>query len=105
MKKYGRYGTVGLELVLSMGVGFFAGQWIDKRYFGNKGYATMVGFFFGLAAGFRNLWRVAQIATREADGETEREREGTFEYQDEYLEIARKKSSSDLTEKPKDEPK
>ncbi len=90
LKKYGRYGTVGLELLLSMGLGFFAGQWVDKRYFGNKGYATMVGFFFGLAVGFRNLWRVAKVATKEADQETERERDGTQEYHDEYLEIARK---------------
>lgn len=90
LKKVGRYGTVGLDLILSMGLGFFAGQWIDKRYFGNRGYATMVGFFLGLAVGFRNLFRVAKIATREADDEARRERDGSMEYQDEYLEIARK---------------
>jgi len=90
LKKYGRYGTVGLELIFSMGIGFFAGQWLDRRYFGNKGYATLIGFGIGLVAGFRNLFRVARIATREADAEEARERDGSMEYQEEYLEIARK---------------
>lgn len=102
LKKYGRYGTVGLDLLLSIGLGFFAGQWIDKKYFGNKGYVTMVGFFLGLAVGFRNLFRVAKTAAREADEETQRERDGSMEYHDEYLEIARKSDDEDAVQK-KDE--
>lgn len=86
----GRYGTVGFDLILSMGLGFFGGQWLDRRYFSNKGYATLIGFLLGLAVGFRNLFRTAKIAAREADEEAVRERDGTMEYQDEYLEIARK---------------
>lgn len=102
-KNLGRYGTVGFDLLLSMGLGFFGGQWLDRRYFDNRGTVTLIGFAIGLAVGFRNLFRVAKQAAREADAEAVRERDGTMEYHDEYLEIARKPSDDAPTEEHTDE--
>jgi ATP synthase protein I len=59
MKELGRYGTVGLDLIVSIAIGYFAGRWIDAR-FGGKGWITMLGVVFGVITGFRFLWRAAK---------------------------------------------
>ena len=70
----GRYGTVGLELVISVGLGWWAGHWLDGRYGGGRGWLTGIGFAFGAFAGFRQLFIVARKMTREAEAEAERDR-------------------------------
>lgn len=69
----GRYATVGLELVLSIVVGFLVGRWIDGRIHGH-GWATLIGFAFGVIAGFRSLYEAAQRMGREAREAAERDR-------------------------------
>lgn len=69
----GRHGTVGLEFFFSILFGFLGGRWLDEKL-GAHGWLTMIGFGFGVAAGFRFLWRAAQRATREAEEEDARER-------------------------------
>jgi ATP synthase protein I len=69
-KSYGRYSTVGLELVLSMVLGWAAGRWVDK-FVGGHGYATAAGTLLGLYAGFRALWKAAKLMEREAEREDE----------------------------------
>ncbi len=73
-KGFGSYGTVGLELALSVLVGLFGGQWLDKK-FDTHGVLTLVGLGFGLAAGIRAVWRALQRANREAEEYERRERE------------------------------
>jgi ATP synthase protein I len=70
-KGVGRYGTVGLELALSVLVGLFAGQWLDKKL-GAHGILTLLGLGYGLLAGGRAVWRALKQANREAE-EQERE--------------------------------
>lgn len=65
-KAYGRYSTVGLELVLSMVLGWAAGRWLD-RHFGWHGQAAMVGAILGIYAGFRAIWKAAKAMQREAE--------------------------------------
>jgi F0F1-type ATP synthase assembly protein I len=72
-KDLGRYGTVGLELVLSILIGFFGGQWLDKRYGGGKGWLTMLGFAVGCYAGFRGIYKAYRVMQREADREAKDE--------------------------------
>lgn len=74
-KGVGRYGTVGLELALSVLVGLFGGQWLDKK-FGTHGILTLVGLAYGLAAGARAVWRALKSANREAE-EQERQDQQT----------------------------
>lgn len=51
--------TVGITLVVSMAVGFWMGSWLDGRL-GTYPWLTIVFFLFGLAAGFRELYRTAR---------------------------------------------
>jgi F0F1-type ATP synthase assembly protein I len=66
-KQFGRYGSVGIELVLSMMLGYYAGHWLDVRYAHDAGYVTGVGMVVGIYAGFRQLYRVTKQAAREFD--------------------------------------
>ncbi len=72
-KGVGRYGTVGLELVLSVLVGLFGGQFLDRRL-GTEPWLMLIGLGYGVAAGIRGLYRVAARATREAEELDRRER-------------------------------
>ena len=69
----GRYGTVGLELVLSIALGFLAGRWLDQRLDAH-GWITLAGFGLGTVAGFRSLYRAAIRMRGETEAEDERER-------------------------------
>ena len=72
-KGLGSYGTVGIELVLSVLAGFYAGRWLDEK-FGTHGWLTLDRFGFGVAAGFRGLYQVAQKMRRETEAEDKRDR-------------------------------
>jgi ATP synthase protein I len=67
------YGTVGLNLVLSILFGFAGGRWLDRRL-GTNGWLTVIGFGFGVVAGFRFLYQAAVKMRRETEAEDERER-------------------------------
>jgi F0F1-type ATP synthase assembly protein I len=68
------YGTVGLDIVLSILVGFFAGRWLDGKL-GTHGWLSILGFALGTAAGFRSLYRAAVKMRKQAEAEDERERQ------------------------------
>jgi len=68
MKDMGRYGTVGLDLIVSIAIGYYAGRWIDARV-GAHGWVTALGFLFGVVTGFRFLWRTAQKMRRDIERE------------------------------------
>jgi ATP synthase protein I len=72
-KGLGAYGTVGIQLVLSILLGFWAGRWLDQK-FSTHGWLTVIGFGFGVAAGFRSLYEAAKKMREEAEAEDERER-------------------------------
>jgi F0F1-type ATP synthase assembly protein I len=80
-KGVGRYGTVGLEVVLSVVVGLVVGRLLDQRL-GTGGWLTLLGVVYGVAAGVRALYRAAQQATREAEELDRREREERKKYRD-----------------------
>jgi ATP synthase protein I len=74
-KDVGRYGTVGLELALSILVGLFAGRWLDAKL-GSAPWLTLTGLGFGLAAAIRTLYRAVQAANRAAE-QAEAEQKGS----------------------------
>jgi F0F1-type ATP synthase assembly protein I len=80
-KNVGSYGTVGLEFALSVIVGLYGGQWLDKK-FGTNGWLTILGTAFGLAAGSRAIWQALKKANAAADAETRREEEERKKYHD-----------------------
>ncbi len=73
----GRYGSVGIELVLSIALGFWLGRVVDSRVHGH-GIVTIFGVIVGVYAGFRSLYKAAQQAQKDFDKleeEEKRERE------------------------------
>jgi ATP synthase protein I len=67
-KGIGSYGTVGLDMVLAVVLGFLAGRWVDHKV-GAHGWLTAAGFVLGVAAAFNILFKTA----RKLREDTERE--------------------------------
>lgn len=65
MKSFGRYGSVGFELLLSIAVGYYLGHWLDGK-FGTR-WIGFVGFILGCYAGFRGLFRAAKQMERDVE--------------------------------------
>ena len=75
------YGTVGIEFGLSLLFGLFAGRWLDQKL-DTGPWLAILGFGFGIAAGYRAIYRAAKAANREAEAEEERERAQRRKYHD-----------------------
>ncbi|MFO0675130.1 MAG: AtpZ/AtpI family protein [Polyangiaceae bacterium] len=73
-KAYGRYGSIGIELVLSMLLGLFLGYRGDAK-FGTKPWLTLLGFAVGCYAGFRQLFVAAKKMERDVEAEETQDRE------------------------------
>jgi hypothetical protein len=69
----GRYGSVGIEFVLTILIVGALGQWLDTRYLGGHGWAAAVGFVLGVAVAFRNLVRTANRMQRDIEREEARD--------------------------------
>ncbi len=54
--------AIGIELALSIVIGFFGGQWIDGKL--GTGFVKWIGFVLGVAAGFKSLYRLARNQAR-----------------------------------------
>ena len=78
-KALGSYGTLGMEIALSVVLGLFGGQWLDKKLH-TGGVLTWVGFAYGLAAAGRAIYRAVQKSNREAEAHEQREREARRKY-------------------------
>ena len=80
-KGAGSYGMVGLEVILSVLLGFFGGYWLDGKL-DTRPWLTLIGFAYGVAAAARALYRAARRATKEAEDLERREREQRRRYGD-----------------------
>ena len=56
----GRYGGVGIDLVLAILLLGAFGRWLDGRYWPGHDYGLTAGFALGVAVGVRNLVRAAK---------------------------------------------
>lgn len=68
LKGIGPYGTVGLDMVLAVVVGLLGGRWLDQRL-GLRGWLTVIGFLFGVAASFNILFKAAKRLREETERE------------------------------------
>ena len=59
----GQLSTIGMSFVFALVIGFGVGFWLDGVV-GTKPWLAFVGFFFGLAAGVLNVYRVMQLANK-----------------------------------------
>ncbi len=65
------YGTVGLEMGISLAVGLAIGYFLDGR-FGTSPVLTIVFMMFGLAAGMKRLYSLWKRAEREDERDDNR---------------------------------
>jgi ATP synthase protein I len=73
-KEYGRYGSVGIELVLSMVLGYLGGHWLDGKIGGGRGWFTIIGSVVGIYAGFHAIFAAAKHMTADIERAERRER-------------------------------
>jgi ATP synthase protein I len=71
-KGLGSFGTLGLEIVLAIMLGLFGGRWLDQK-FHTEPYLAVVGFFFGLTAASKAIWRTWKEMQRETAREEREE--------------------------------
>jgi ATP synthase protein I len=64
-KGMGGFGTLGLEIILGVGLGAFAGNWADGRL-GTSPWLTLLGVAFGVATAVRSIQRALRMMNREA---------------------------------------
>ncbi len=69
----GRYGSVGIEFVATVGFGYWAGSWLDRR-FQAHGWLTGLGLLVGIYAAFRLVFKLAGQMTRDIEREEREER-------------------------------
>jgi ATP synthase protein I len=53
-------GAVGLEIAVAIGIGYFGGQYLDRRL-GTAPWLSWVGFAAGVGAGIKALMRVVRL--------------------------------------------
>ena len=63
LRQVGSLSTIGLELALSIAIGYLGGQWLDRKL-GTEPWFEWIGLAFGLAAGALSLYRVVRRAQR-----------------------------------------
>lgn len=59
-----RFSFVGLEMGIAVGIGYYAGFWLDER-FGTKPYLMLLMLLFGIGAAFKGLFAAVQRARRD----------------------------------------
>jgi hypothetical protein len=96
-RAYGRYGSVGLELVLSIGLGYYLGKWADD-HFHTRGWLSGAGFLIGCYAGFKALWVAAKRMQKDVEREEAQDR-GEDPWADEHAENDAKDEQSEKSEK------
>jgi ATP synthase protein I len=64
MEDWGKYGSIGVEMLASVLVGAFGGYGLD-RLFHTKPWLMIVGFILGSIAGFRSLFRLLKEENKE----------------------------------------
>lgn len=52
-------GAVGIEMGLSVVIGYLGGKWLDEEL-GTGGWLMWIGLALGIVAGFRGLWRIVK---------------------------------------------
>lgn len=76
-KELGRYGTVGLDLIVPVLLLGWLGHWLDQRYWGGHDWGMLGGGLFGLVVGVRNLIRAALRMQRDIEKAEAKDPEGS----------------------------
>lgn len=72
LRTVGMVSSMGISVVVAIAIGVFAGLQLD-RWFGTKNVFFYIFLFFGIAAGFRNIYIIAgREIRRDGQGEDRR---------------------------------
>ncbi len=63
MGTWANLSIVGIQFPVAIAIGYFWGRWLD-RYLGTGPWLMYLFAFFGIVAGFVNLFRIAAQADR-----------------------------------------
>lgn len=66
VKHFARAGTIGFHMVISTFVGYLIGSQLDK-WFATPPWFTIIFLILGIAAGFRELARIAKRISDDND--------------------------------------
>jgi len=72
--KYLSISTIGLHLVSGIVVGVLIGYYLDK-FFNTSPILTILFFFFGIIAGFRNMYKDVQKYVLNNEDNNEKDKE------------------------------
>jgi len=67
-KGIGTYGTIGLDLAVSIGLGLWAGRWADNKLHSSP-WMMIVGLLLGVAVGVNLLWKTVRQMQRDIEEE------------------------------------
>ena len=70
----GTTGAVGLEIAAAIGIGYFGGQYLDRK-FGSTPWLTWVGFASGVGAAIKALIRVVRSYQKSLDDEKQADKQ------------------------------
>lgn len=73
LKGVGTYGTLGLDMAVSIALGLWVGRWADNKLHSSP-WLLMVGLFLGIAVGFNLLWKAVRKMQQETEREDSREK-------------------------------
>jgi ATP synthase protein I len=58
MRSLGEVASIGIEMAVSISVGYFGGGWLDSKL--GTGWLQWVGLGLGIVAGYLSLYRLAR---------------------------------------------
>jgi hypothetical protein len=73
----GRYGGVGIDLVLAILLLGALGHWLDGRYFVGHDYGMLTGGFLGVIVGVRSMVRAAKRMQKDIEAAEAKDPEGS----------------------------
>jgi F0F1-type ATP synthase assembly protein I len=73
LRALGLVSSMGISVVVAIAIGVFVGLQLDK-WFGTEPWFFFIFLFFGIAAGFRNIYIIAGREIRRDGGNDEQRR-------------------------------
>ena len=65
LKAFARFGSLGIELALSVVVGMLGGRWLDGKL-STRPWLMLLGLVLGVIAGFRSIIRSVRSQLRDS---------------------------------------
>lgn len=78
--------SIGITLALAITIGYFGGKWIGGKL-GNAEIGSYIGFGFGTAAGFMEMFRSIARWNRQLERLEKKRRDATYQSNDDDSDV------------------